>query len=119
MKKLITIITANLMDNKLLLTANDVIKGLLPRGQILVDSDHFSFIYLMEDHEEFTYVVLPEPIWPYLKTALKQKNPVWITFKEDQMELTNFHEELKYVFSNIKGNSNYGEEMVNKVDRYF
>lgn len=119
MKKRLMIESVNIIGNRLLLNVNDDIKGLLPGEQILVDSQHFSFIYLMEDQEEYTYIVLPEKLWPQLKSSLVEKNPVWIAYKEDQVELTNFHEELEYVLSNIKDNSNYGDEMVAKVDKFF
>ena len=119
MKKIISIISATIRENKLWLTVNESLKGLLPAEQILVDSEHYSFIYLMEDQEDYTYITFPEDLWPYLKNALEQKMTVWAAFNEDQIELTNFLEELEYIISNIKGNSNYGKEMVTKVEQLF
>jgi hypothetical protein len=119
MKRRITILSANIEDNLLQLNTKESIYGLIPGEQILVDSDQFSFIYLMEDKEDYTYIVLSEQIWSSLKTALEQKLPVWLTFKDEKKELTNFLEELEYVLSNIRGNSNYGEEMLTKVDDIF
>jgi hypothetical protein len=119
MKRKIIVKTANLVDRKLMLHVNETISGLIPMEQILVDSEQFSFIYLMEDNEDYTYIVISEPIWPLLKEALGEKIPVWIMFNEETMELTNFLEELEYVISNIQGNSNYGEGMVAKVEKNF
>ncbi|MGG3564083.1 hypothetical protein ABES03_21070 [Neobacillus rhizosphaerae] len=119
MKKRITILNAIITEERLLLETNEPIKGLVPSEQILVDSDHYSFIYLMEQQEDYTYIVLPEQIWPSLKQALEEKIPVWITTTEQQIELINFHDELDYVINNIKGNSNYGSEMVTKVESLF
>jgi hypothetical protein len=119
MQKSITINSADVINNKLLVEANVSIKGLVPGEQMLADSDHFSFIYLLEKANEYTYLVLPEAIWPALKEVIKQNLPVIITFNEDQLELTNFKEELEYLISNIKGNGNYGEEMVEKVETLF
>ncbi|MFZ7944605.1 MULTISPECIES: hypothetical protein [Bacillaceae] len=119
MKKRITIQQANLIENKLILETNEPITGLVPGEQILVDSDQYAFIYLMEDQEDYTYIVLSEEIWPLLKTANEQETPVCIAYNEEQLELTNFSEELEYVISNIKGNSNYGNEMVTKVEGIF
>lgn len=119
MKKRITILKASITENRLLLEANEPISSLVPAEQILVDTKQYSFIYLMEDQEDYTYIDLPEQIWPFLKSAQAQKFPVWISFKEKQLELLNFHEELEYVISNIGGNSNYGNEMVTKVDGIF
>ena len=119
MKKRITILNAIITEEKLLLETNETINGLVPCEQILVDSDHYSFIYLMEQQEDYTYIVLPEQIWAYLKQALEEKMPAWISTTEQQIELINFHDELDYVINNIKGNSNYGSEMVTKVESLF
>ncbi len=119
MKKRITILEAIITDNKLILETNESINGLIPAEQILVDSTQCSFIYLMEDQEEYTYIVLPETIWPSLKAAQEQELPVKLSTNDDQIELVNFQEELEYIISNIKGNSNYGHEMVTKVEGVF
>jgi hypothetical protein len=119
MKKRITIEKAYITEEKLMLETNETITELVPGEQILVDSDHYSFIYLMEDMDDYTYIILHEQIWPLLKTAEEKKLPVWITFNEEQKELNNFHDEFNYVLTNIKGNSNYGKEMVTKVESIF
>ncbi len=119
MNKRITISNANFSDNKLLLHASESINGLIPTEQILVDSKQFSFVYLMENLEGYTYIDIPEPIWPLLKETLTKRIPVWIHFNDGELELTNFNEELEYVINNIRGNSNYGEEMVTKVEGNF
>lgn len=111
---------ADITANKLLITADKTLKDLQPGGQILVDSDNTSFIYLMEGQDdEYTYIVLPEMIWPVLKKAKDEALPVWITYQDEHIELVDFLEELEYVISNIKGNSNYGKEMVAKVEEVF
>ncbi|WP_066071206.1 hypothetical protein [Neobacillus soli] len=119
MKKTITILNANITENKLMLETNESINGLVPGEQLLVDSDQYAFIYLMEDKDDYTYIVLPEQIWPLLKTAQAELIPIWVTFNEEQTVLSNFHDELEYVISNIKGNSNYGNELVTKVESIF
>lgn len=119
MNKRITIIKADLMDERLLLHANKSIIGLIPNEQILVDSMHFSFVYLMENPEGYTYIDIPETIWSFLKITLEKRTPVWIQFEDEQMELSNFNEELEEVINNIRGNSNYGSEMVTKVEEIF
>lgn len=119
MKKRIRIEKAYITEEKLMLETNETITELVPGEQILVDSDHYSFIYLMEDMDDYTYIILHEQIWPLLKTAEEKKLPVWITFNEEQKELNNFHDEFNYVLTNIKGNSNYGKEMVTKVESIF
>ncbi|MDQ1147070.1 hypothetical protein QE429_003897 [Bacillus sp. SORGH_AS 510] len=119
MKKRITILNAIITEEKLLLETNEPINGLIPSEQILVDSDQYSFIYLMENQEDYTYIVLPEQIWPSLKEVLEKNLPVWIHSNGDHIELSSFHDEFDYVINNIKGNSNYGTEMVTKVESLF
>lgn len=119
MKRKIIINQAKMTGHKLILEAPESIEGLIPAEQILVDSDNFSFIYLMEDKEDYTYIVLPEQIWNLIKTAGHDKAPVFLTNNNQEIELINFHDELEYVVSNIMGNSNYGREMVTKVEGIF
>lgn len=119
MQKKIMIHTAHLENAKLMLTTNENVKELVPTGQMLADSDHFSFIYLMEKEDEYIFLVLPEPIWPMLNDGLRQNSSVILTCNDEQIELLNFHEELQNLISNIKGNGNYGNEMVEKVETIF
>jgi len=119
MKKKILIQKAVLTDSKLILETDESINGLIPGEQILVDSDNSAFIYLMEDQEDYTYIVLSEDLWSYLKTANEQKLSVLVRSNKEQVELINFYDELEYILSNIKGNSNYGEELVTKVEEFF
>jgi Family of unknown function (UPF0738) len=119
MKKSITILKDYIIEDKLFLETNEPINEMVPGEQILVDSDQYTFIYLMEDKDDYTYIVLHEQTWPLLKKAQEKKLPVWVTFNEEQKELINFHDEFEYVLSNIKGNSNYGKELVTKVEGIF
>jgi hypothetical protein len=119
MNKRILITKADITNNKVRLQANEPITGLTPAEQILVDSKQFSFVYLMENQEGYTYIDIPEPIWPLLKETLTKQIPVWIHFEEEELELTNFKEEFVELINNIRGNSNYGAEMVTKVEGIF
>ncbi|MCM3690197.1 hypothetical protein [Neobacillus niacini] len=119
MNKRINITKANFLDSKLYLHASEPISGLSPAEQILVDSKEFSFVYLMENQEGYTYIDMKEPIWPLLKKVMEQSIPVWILSRDTQLELTNFYEELTELINNIRGNSNYGAEMVTKVEEIF
>ncbi len=119
MKRRITIVKAENMGHQLFLQASAYIDQLVPGVQILVDSEQYSFVYLMEDQDDYTYIVLPEEIWPLIKSAYDQKIPVWLTYNGQQIEMTDFHEELVLCIDNIKGNSNYGKEMVAKVEGIF
>jgi hypothetical protein len=119
MQKRITINSASVIDTKLMLTADEAITGLIPGEQILVDSDHFSFIYIMENDDDYTFLMLSEQIWPNLKEAMGQSLPVILTFNDEEIELTNFQDEFENLIINIKGNGNYGVEMARKVETLF
>jgi hypothetical protein len=119
MKNKITIVKATISESRLQLLADQSISGLIPSEQILADSKQYSFIYLMENQEDYTYIDIPEQNWPLLKVSLEEQIPVWIYFKDEYMELKNFHEELNDLIGNIRGNSNYGEKMVRKVESVF
>lgn len=88
-------------------------------GQMLVDSDGLSFVYLLEKEEDYTYIVIPNTVWKELKTALTEQLPVYLSNQSERLLLNQFHEELSYLIENIKGNSNYGEKMVNEVEAVF
>ena len=88
-------------------------------GQMLVDSDNLSFIYLLEKDDHYTYIALPDTVWNEMKIVITESLPVVITNGSEEIQLTQFREELTYLIENIKGNSNYGELMVSKVEVVF
>jgi hypothetical protein len=91
---------------------------LQPKGQMLVDSDNLSFIYVLESEKEYIYVDLDVSSWPYLKEALENNQQIYLQMK-DEFELHNLNSELQYLLENIRGNANYGEEMEKKVVELF
>ena len=54
-----------------------------------------------------------------MKMVITESLPVVITNGSEEIQLTQFREELTYLIENIKGNSNYGEMMVSKVEVVF
>ncbi|MBY0121008.1 hypothetical protein [Bacillus sp. S/N-304-OC-R1] len=92
---------------------------LKPMGQMLVDSDNLSFIYITDINDEYTYVSIPHTVWSELKKAVDGDAAVYLTDHKERILLPAFIEELNYLTDNIKGNSNYGEEMVEKVESIF
>jgi|UPI00065DDD14 hypothetical protein len=88
-------------------------------GQMIVDSDQFAFIYLAEDKDEYIYLYIHEPVWADLHKALQTDAAVKADIEGEILELTQFSDELSYLIHNIEGNSNYGEEMVAKVESVF
>lgn len=119
MKKRIMVTKATINESKLVLEIQEDVLKLVPKGQMLVDSENYSFIYLMENETDYTYIIIPETIWPTLKEAYIKPRPVYLNSIGAQVELSQFQEELMFLIDNIKGNSNYGEEMVKKVENLF
>lgn len=122
MKKKIKIMNVEWNKNEELLLRVEEgtsISAMKPMGQMLVDSDHLSFIYVVDMQDDYTYISIPEGTWAELKKALDQHAAVYISDQKERLLLTEFHEELSYLIENIKGNSNYGERMVEKVEALF
>ncbi|MCM3160883.1 MULTISPECIES: hypothetical protein [Bacillaceae] len=113
---------ATLENNILILEATETptsLQDVEAKGQMLVDSDHLAFIYILESGDEFVYASLPDSIWPHLKEALDKEIKIELKLSNEQIELVNLIDELSYLLENIKDNANYGEEMENKVVEIF
>lgn len=98
---------------------NQIISNLKASGQMLVDSDSLSFIYLMEKEDSYIYISIPEIVWKQLKKAVENKLPIYLSNRKDQILMSNIHDEIVYLVENIKGNSNYGKEMMDMVESVF
>lgn len=108
-KKLVVFLEGNLID-----------RNVLPEGRMLVDSDHLSFIYILDSKDGFIYISFPQEVWQMLKYVQEVSYPVILKINpEKEIELTQFAEELHYLISNIDDNSNYGDEMVSAVNKVF
>ncbi|NUK28787.1 hypothetical protein HT574_01365 [Parageobacillus sp. VR-IP] len=122
MRKKLVIEKAERKDRRLYLI-NDHPSFLLeearPKGHMLVDSDHLSFIYILETDEDFIYVAIPYEFWNDVKQALAEEAAVVLKSGELEFELTSFKEELTYLIENIDGNANYGEQMEQAVKEIF
>ncbi|WNS76881.1 hypothetical protein RRV45_07810 [Bacillus sp. DTU_2020_1000418_1_SI_GHA_SEK_038] len=123
MTKKISIIDAVFRENEreieIIAEEGYSINDLKPMEQMLVDSDNLSFIYITDMNDEYTYLAIPHSIWSQLKSALDLEYRVYLTDRNERIHLPGFIEELSYLIENIKGNSNYGEEMVEKVESVF
>lgn len=87
-------------------------------GRMLIDSANKAFVYLLEnEHDEYLGVILPEHTWELLHNERLGKKQVFL--QPQQIELVHFFDELTYLLENIRGNLNYGEELVQKVEHYF
>ena len=121
MNNKINITSTEMINNDLLLKTESKLDMLAiePMMQMLVDSDNLSFIYIVDYHGAYTYICIPDSIWPALKSALDANARVFLNIEGGSVLLPNFLEELSYLIENIEGNSNYGQHMVGKVEDIF
>lgn len=83
-------------------------------SQMIVDSDDFSFIYLLDNGVDYVRLHFVSETWEMLERYRNQK----IVLNET-IELSDFYDELNYLISNIEGNNNYGKEFEAKVVETF
>ncbi|TYS31993.1 hypothetical protein [Bacillus pumilus] len=120
MQNRIEIAEATLKEDRLILTtkSEEQIQKAKASGQMLVDSDHFAFVYILENEESFSYLILGEHTWAPLKEAMNHDLPVYLAAEDHLLELIQLHQELHYLIDNIKDNANYGD-MEEKVKSTF
>ncbi|MBB5325543.1 hypothetical protein HNQ34_002644 [Anoxybacillus tepidamans] len=122
MRKTITIKRAEKRGQQILLVGDEPpfsLEGAIPKRYMLTDSDHLSFIYILEAVDEFIYVFIPQKFWGEMKEVLAQSLNVFLQAGATELELIGFKEELAYLIENIEGNANYGEEMEKAVKDTF
>lgn len=91
-----------------------------PGNRLLVDSDGFAFVYIIEDDTDFHHIVFHQEMWETVNQAYKSKKPIWLELGENQgLELTGFHEEFDFLLENIEGNGNYGVDFEQAVSTAF
>ena len=88
-------------------------------GQIITDSDSFSFVYLLEAENEYQYVKFGQDVWPLLVNTLKAIREPSLQFGDVEITLHNFKEELEMLIFNIEGNNNYGADFSKAVEKAF
>ncbi|MDC2863922.1 MULTISPECIES: hypothetical protein [unclassified Bacillus (in: firmicutes)] len=109
-------------ENALIFCAENIelcVEELKARSHVLVDSDNLSFLYILENETSFIYVSIPQTCWEELKHAMKNDEKMFVRIQDVEIELEQMKEELEYLIGNIEGNANYGEELVNEVERVF
>lgn len=97
----------------------DEIGKLSPSGQMLVDSDELAFVYLAEEGDNYTYLYIPDFLWSEVKSSIDSNQEIFVHIGENKLLLTQIKEEIEYLVFNIEGNSNYGDNMVKKVESVF
>ncbi|ABS21247.1 hypothetical protein ACRS6Y_04390 [Bacillus cytotoxicus] len=109
-------------ENALIFCAENTeieVKELTARNHVLVDSDHLSFLYILENESSFVYVSIPHTCWEAMREAMQQDKKMFVHVNDMEIELEQLKEELEYLIRNIEGNANYGEELVSAVEKVF
>jgi hypothetical protein len=109
------------IHNKITFSVNEKAQHIQisPAGQVIVDSDQYAFIYIVEEDGEFSYLHFGENTWSALTKMLQRGEDPLLSIGNQTIELQQFHEELEGLIYNIEGNSNYGEEFVARVETAF
>ena len=112
---------ANMKANQLELFAKSEssLDELSPSGKMLVDSDHLSFIYMLEHKGSYVYLSVNDEYWNMLKQAINDEKEIVLLVEDQAITLDQAQDEINYLIENIKGNLNYGDEMVKKVEQVF
>ncbi|WP_059104004.1 hypothetical protein [Shouchella shacheensis] len=88
--------------------------------RILVDSDDYAFIYMLEDEERYFYLRFEQVVWPALSEAYKKRSALYAKLDENtRLALVEVHNELDFLLENIDGNGNYGEAFEQAVKEAF
>ncbi|TDM03803.1 hypothetical protein [Macrococcus carouselicus] len=83
-------------------------------GQMITDSDHFQFVYQLDDGERYQHLRFVEETWPMMHDY---KDKEWYLY--GTIRLDRFTEEFELLLDNIKDNHNYGKEFTEKVEEVF
>ncbi|EKU48100.1 hypothetical protein [Staphylococcus massiliensis] len=83
-------------------------------NQVLVDSDNYAFVALLDDGQAFSYLNFVQETWSMIHNHRGKRLII-----NDDLELKQFWDELDYLLENIEGNSNYGKDFVKEVEEAF
>lgn len=92
---------------------------IIPAGKMITDSEKMTFVYLLDEEEEYGYIHFPQAVWSLMVEALKQGEDPVISYHDERLTLTGFIEELTMLIFNIEGNHNYGANFSTAVEKAF
>lgn len=102
-----------------ILNENKKRSQLQPVGQVIVDSDNDAFLYIIEENDAYSYVSFSKEVWPQLVQMLLADQKAYLKVEDGSFVLDQFAEELRGLLYNIEGNSNYGDQFVQAVEKAF
>lgn len=103
-----------LEDNKVCVFTEEPQIEASATGTMVVDSDNFQFVYLLDAGDSFANLRFVDDTWAMLKSY---KDVPWYLY--GAVELTQFEEEFVELLDNIKGNFNYGKAFTERVEEVF
>ncbi|GGA98796.1 hypothetical protein ERX37_04920 [Macrococcus hajekii] len=95
-------------------TAEEPLDQLTATGQMITDSDHFQFVYQLDDGTAYQHLRFVEETWPMMNDY---KDKEWLLY--GTVKLERFTEEFELLLDNIKDNHNYGKAFTEKVEEVF
>ncbi|WP_251943202.1 hypothetical protein [Staphylococcus sp. Marseille-Q5304] len=101
-------------DDSILCYTEESTEGLEEAGQMLADSDKYSFAYILDDGQSYSYLIFVQETWSMLHENKGKKIIV-----NDNLELKQFDTEFNYILDSIEENPNYGKEFVSAVEKTF
>ncbi|MET3575671.1 hypothetical protein ACFFIY_08225 [Bhargavaea ullalensis] len=102
-----------------LLKEGTVLPEVKPSGRMITDTDSGTFVYLLDDGEQFLQIHFPEEVWPVMAEALREGRNPMLTDGSRTVSLDRFSDELDMLIFNIEGNDNYGDEFSAAVESAF
>lgn len=103
-----------LEENKVMIFTEESPIEATATGTMVVDSDNFQFVYLLDNGESFANLRFVEETWHMMKAY---ESYPWFLY--GTIELINFKEEFDELIDNIQGNFNYGKPFVERVEEVF
>jgi len=91
----------------------------LPAGKMITDSEKLTFVYLLDEEEDYGQIHFTQKVWPLMVEVLDAPDDPMLIVGEQSMKLTNFKEELMMLIFNIEGNENYGVKFSTAVEQAF
>jgi len=90
-----------------------------PAGRMITDTDTGSFVYLLDDGDQFLHIHFTEETWPLMAKSLQRGTDPHLTDGSSRMCLDRFTDELDMLVFNIEGNDNYGDGFSAAVEAAF
>ena len=121
MRNVYTVKQVEMIHNEVQFILNEKkqLSQLQSTGQVIVDSDNETFLYIIEENNAYSYVSFEKQFWSQLLQMILSNQKPFLSVEDGQFELTQFVEELTALLYNIEGNGNYGDSFVKSVEEVF